>query len=71
MQNLIAKLRQQTSIISKKPGFLSGKFLQITQDLNKMQKIPQSFVGIGKQETCAKFQQKIFNCRVVGAPQSF
>ena len=44
MQNLIAKLRQQTSIISKKPGFLSGKFLQITQDLNKMQKIPHSLL---------------------------
>ena len=29
------------------------------------------FVDIGKQETCAKFQQKILNCRVVGARQSF
>ena len=29
------------------------------------------FVDIGKQETCAKFQQKKLNCRVVGACQSF
>ena len=29
------------------------------------------FVYIGKKETCAKFQQKILNCRVVGAHQSF
>ena len=30
-----------------------------------------SFVDIGKWETCAKFQQKILICRVVGARQSF
>ena len=29
------------------------------------------FVYIGKYETCAKFQQKILNCRVVGTRQSF
>ena len=29
------------------------------------------FVDIGKKETCAKFQQKLLNCRVVGARQSF
>ena len=29
------------------------------------------FVDIGKYETCAKFQQKILNCRVAGARQSF
>ena len=28
------------------------------------------FVDIGKQEPCKKFQQKILNCRVVGARQS-
>ena len=28
------------------------------------------FVGTGKQETCAKFQKKILNSRVVGARQS-
>ena len=29
------------------------------------------FVDIGKWETCAKFQQKIFNFMVVGTRQSF
>ena len=29
------------------------------------------FVDIGKKEARAKFQQKILNCRVVGARQSF
>ena len=29
------------------------------------------FIDIGKQETCAKFQQKILNCRLVEAHQSF
>ena len=28
-------------------------------------------VDIGNQETCAKFPQKILNCRVVKARQSF
>ena len=30
-----------------------------------------SFVDIGKYDTCAKFQQKILNCRVVGTRQRF
>ena len=30
-----------------------------------------TFVGIGKSETCAKFQQKILNSMVVGARQNF
>ena len=30
-----------------------------------------TFVDIGKKETCAKFQQKILTCRVLGARQSF
>ena len=29
------------------------------------------FVDNGKKETCTKFQQKILNCRIVGACQSF
>ena len=29
------------------------------------------FVGIGKWKTCAKFQQKLLHCRVVGARQIF
>ena len=29
------------------------------------------FVDTGKQKTCAKFQQKISNSRIVGASQSF
>ena len=29
------------------------------------------FADIGKQETCVKFQQKILNCRVLEACQSF
>ena len=40
--------------------------------LNKTKKNPtHPFVDIGKTETCAKFQQKILNCPVVGARQSF
>ena len=46
--------------------------MQITQDLNKINKNPTHyFVDIGKWETCAKFQQKILNFKVVGARQSF
>ena len=29
------------------------------------------FLDISKKEMCAKFQQKILNCRVIGACQSF
>ena len=44
---------------------------QITLDLNKIKKNPtHPFVYIGKCETGAKFQQKILNCRVVGARQN-
>ena len=46
-------------------------FLQITQDLNKIKNPTYPFVDIGKSEMCGKFQQKIFNWRVVGAGQSF
>ena len=46
--------------------------MQITQNLNQIKKNPaHPFVVIGKEETCAKFQQKILNCRVVGARQGF
>ena len=50
---------------SQKPG------LSITQDLNKIKKIPHSFADIGKTKMCAKFQQKMLNSMVVGAHQSF
>ena len=47
-------------------------FLSITQDLSRIKKNPtRPFVDIGKQETQAKFQQKILNCKVVEACQSF
>ena len=43
-------------------------FFQITQDLNKKKKNPtHPLVVIGKYKTCAKFHQKILNCRIVGA----
>ena len=46
--------------------------MQITQDLNKIKKSPaHPFVDIGKYVKCAKIQQKILNCNVVGARQSF
>ena len=53
----------------QKPGRL--KFSQITQDLNEIKNPTQAFVDIGKQKTCAKFQQKILNSRIVGGRQSF
>ena len=44
----------------------------MTQDLNEIKKNPtHPFVDIGKLKMCAKFQQKILNCRVVGARQNF
>ena len=46
--------------------------LLITQDLNKIKKIPQIlFVDITKKKTCAKFQQEILKSVVVGSCQSF
>ena len=45
--------------------------LLITEDLNKIKKIPHTLVDIAKQKTCAKFQQKILNSMVVGVRQSF
>ena len=38
----------------------------------KIKKNPEHpFVDIGKQETCAEFQQKILKSRVLGARQTF
>ena len=46
--------------------------MQITKDLMKIKKNPEHpFVDIGKQETCAEFQQKILKSRVLGARQTF
>ena len=45
--------------------------LLISQDLNKIKKIPHHFVDTTKYKTSAKFQQKILNSVVVGALQSF
>ena len=47
-------------------------FLEITQDQNKIKKNHEHpFVDIGKQETCAKVQDKILNSVVVRARQYF
>ena len=47
-------------------------FLLKTQDLKKKKKNPEhAFIDIIKQETCAKFQQKILNFVVVVDRQSF
>ena len=46
--------------------------LSITQDLDKIKKIPEHpFVDIDKTETYTKFQQKILNYMAVGARESF
>ena len=64
---LFAKIKKDlVSTQSQKPG------LSITQDLNKIEKIPHTLLlTLVKTETCAKFQPKILNCTVVGARQSF
>ena len=43
----------------------------MTQDVNNQKNLKQTLVDIGKMETCTKFQQKILNCTLVGARQSF
>ena len=44
----------------------------INNSRSKQNKNPeQPFADIGKEETCAKFQQKILSSLVVGARQSF
>ena len=64
---LFVKIKKDlVSTLLQKPG------LSITQDLNKIKKNSEHpFVDIGKQETCAKFQQEILNSMVVGARQNF
>ena len=63
---LFAKIKKE---LVSTPSFFT--FLLTTQDLNKTKKSRTPFVDIFKQETCAKFQQKILNFVVVGARQSF
>ena len=46
-------------------------FLVFANNSRSKQNKKSPFVDIGKQETCAKFQQKIFNTIVVGVRQSF
>ena len=58
----------------KKDLFSAHSFftiLLITQDPNKIKNPEHPFVEIVKQETCAKFQQKILNFMAVGARQNF
>ena len=58
----------------KKTWFLHSLFtlLLISQDLNKIKKIPRTLLQtLLRQKTCAKFQQKILNSMVVCACQSF
>ena len=47
------------------------KFLQITQDQNKIKKTPNTILQTSVSGKRAKFQQKIFNYMVVVARQSF
>ena len=59
---------KECSRFFQKPGLIL--FWQISQVLNKIKKIRSTlFVDIGKQETCEKFQQKLFKSMVVGARQ--
>ena len=58
----------------KRPGFYTLVFYIFINNSRSKQnkKSPRHpSVDIGKKETCAKFQQKILNCRVVWAHQSF
>ena len=58
----------------KRSGFYAlFSYIFITSSRSKQNKKNprRAFVDIGKQETCGKFQQKILNCRVIGARQSF
>ena len=46
--------------------------MQINQDLNRIKKnATHPFLNNGKLKSYVKFQQKILNCRIVGAWQSF
>ena len=60
-----------------KPGFCewletrSFLFWHKTQDVNRIKISRTLFIDIGKQETCAQFQQKLLNSVVVGAYHIF
>ena len=59
---------------SKRPGFYTLIFYIVINNSRSKQnkKNPKNlFVDIVKQETCAKFQQKILNFMVVGTRQNF
>ena len=45
--------------------------MQITQSKQNKKNPTHAFVDIGNRETCAKFQQKILKCMVVGACHCF
>ena len=60
----------------KTPGFYQLQetrfftFLLITQDLNKLEKIPNTFLEIVAWEMSVKFQQKLLNYMVAGSRQN-
>ena len=46
-------------------------FINNSRSKQNKEKSRHTFVDIGKQETCVKFQQKVLNCRILGARQNF
>ena len=46
-------------------------FANNSRSKQNKENLTHTFLGIGKSETCAKFQQNILNFKVVGARQSF
>ena len=73
----IFKILFRTSVICqnwKGPGFYTlteTNFINNSRSKQNKKNLTHPFVGIGKTEACARFQQKILNCTVVGARQSF
>ena len=59
--------------IKKRPGFYSLAFYTFINNSRSKQnkRIPHTLFRHYQQKTCAKFQQKILNFVVVGAPESF
>ena len=58
----------------KRPGFYTlteTRFINNSRSKQNKKNPEYHFVGIGKTETCAKFQQKTLNAVVVGARQRF
>ena len=56
------------------PGFYTlteTRFINNSRSKQNLKNPTHPFVDIRKTETCAKFQQKIMNCTVVGAHESF